>query len=604
MTTYLVTLSLGPVQSLIGSARRTRDLWCGSWLLAEAAKAAALTLHQGGASLIFPCPTDASSELAPSGKPKDSDANIANILRAELVADHPDAVRALLDLARGAAVARLVKLSGKAKEELNKFGLPLHDDLWRAQESDILETFAAWVEVGDDYPAAAKRLATILAARKATRDFLPAASKPEGLGAGIPKSSLDAARESVVNVSSQDRKAGKHKTALRRLGLNLGEQLDVLGVAKRMAGAIDQFTAYSRIAADAWVESLLNEQCQRISAAYEPLVEAGLTTRTKGNADIYRKLPFDAQLVFDFRMDNALAAADLDDGDKRKLETLRATLKDLDEPVPYAVILKADGDRMGELLSQARTADQSRQVSRALHVFAQSVRGLVREHRGHAIYAGGDDVLALLPLQNAVACARELSRNFAKAMDEVAQQLGVPAEARPTLSVGLGLGHVLEPLGRLRERADAAEALAKGNGEPKPRNALAIRLGIRSGTELTWRGRWEDEAALTALKDFIAAYRDEKQPCPSRLGYDLRAIALRLEWATEESCTLPGIHAAELARTLERARLRGGEGELSEKLKSRVKDRAEQTGLSRLADELIIARWLSARTKADIGAME
>jgi CRISPR-associated protein Cmr2 len=30
MPDYLLTLSLGPVQSLIGAARRTRDLWCGS----------------------------------------------------------------------------------------------------------------------------------------------------------------------------------------------------------------------------------------------------------------------------------------------------------------------------------------------------------------------------------------------------------------------------------------------------------------------------------------------------------------------------------------------------------------------------------------------
>ena len=45
MTHYLITLSLGPVQSLIEAARRTRDLWCGSWLLSEAARAAALVLH-------------------------------------------------------------------------------------------------------------------------------------------------------------------------------------------------------------------------------------------------------------------------------------------------------------------------------------------------------------------------------------------------------------------------------------------------------------------------------------------------------------------------------------------------------------------------------
>jgi len=57
MAKYLVTLSLGPVQSLIGAARRTRDLWCGSWLLNEAAKAAAKVINdQHKGALIFPCP--------------------------------------------------------------------------------------------------------------------------------------------------------------------------------------------------------------------------------------------------------------------------------------------------------------------------------------------------------------------------------------------------------------------------------------------------------------------------------------------------------------------------------------------------------------------
>jgi CRISPR-associated protein Cmr2 len=47
---YLFTMSLGPVQGFIAAARRTRDLWAGSWLLSEVAKAAANCLHQNGAT--------------------------------------------------------------------------------------------------------------------------------------------------------------------------------------------------------------------------------------------------------------------------------------------------------------------------------------------------------------------------------------------------------------------------------------------------------------------------------------------------------------------------------------------------------------------------
>ena len=607
MATYLVTLSLGPVQSLIEAARRTRDLWCGSWLLAEAAKAAARVLHNHQLGcLIFPCPTNPDADLAPSDKPRDGDANIANILRAQVDLADEAAVRTLLDTAKRAAADRLSELCERARAEVS--GLPFQEDLWQAQKNDILESFAAWVEVVEsDYTKAASRISGILAARKATRDFLPAATAADGLGIGIPKSSLDGARESVINLSRDERKNDKYKTLLRRLGLGGGEELDALAVAKRMAGDIDQFTAYSRIAADTWIETLPVARRKSLAEVYDHLVRMELATRVKGNAGIYGSFPYDAQLVFGFRLDNALTAAA--SGDKPYLLALRDVLRDLDQPVPYAVILKADGDRMGELLSKATSAEDSRRISQALHGFAQSVRGTVREQRGHAIYAGGDDVLALLPLEKAIPCAAALAKSFRSAMNEVAETLKVPEGQRPTLSVGLGIGHLVEPLGRLRARADAAEKDAKGNREAFPRNALAIRLGIRSGAELRWRCRWDEGGGepkdcdgVKAMQQFIDAYVISQ--CPSRVGYDLRSIAERLAWVKEDGIVMPGIHAAELSRTLDRARQRGGEGELPKTLKDSIAARAGVVGLGQVAVELIIARWLSARTQSDIGALE
>ena len=53
---YLFSMTVGPVQSFIVAARKTRDLYAGSWVLSEVAKAAARPLSQG---LIFPAATDA-----------------------------------------------------------------------------------------------------------------------------------------------------------------------------------------------------------------------------------------------------------------------------------------------------------------------------------------------------------------------------------------------------------------------------------------------------------------------------------------------------------------------------------------------------------------
>lgn len=637
MSSYLVTLALGPVQSMIGAARRTRDLWCGSWLLAEASAAAALELHRAcqsetaasGDGLIFPAPGNPEQALTPNERVGDDEANIANIIRARITAESERQLRIQIDRARKAATDRIAALCDQSRSRLK--GLPIHDELFEAQKNDILEIFAAWVKIeNDDYGKAAARLGGLLAARKATRDFKAAARTAEDLGYGIPKSSLDGARESVIDVPHKERDTPKYRTALRKLGL-MGrmEELDALGLAKRLAGDVEQFTAYSRVAADSWIkEARERPGFDALKNTYEELVSRDLATRVRGNGGIYQDLPYDAQMLFGFRLDNALSQLksmpkdnsgdsrfpdDAQQGAQLLNDLRRAQQKlGLGEPVPYAVILKADGDRMGELLNRAKSIEDSREISRSLHSFACSVRTLVRESRGHAIYAGGDDVLAILPLQNAIDCAARLAQSFRETMNPVAERLGLAANTRPTLSVGLGIGHLVEPLGFLRKRADEAEHVAKGNGTATPRNALAIALGVRSGTEVRWRCNWNESpgnpagcAGVRSLNDFAEAYRN--QQCPSRLGYEIRAIAMRLCWVKQNQQNpqpLPGMHEAELLRSLDKARQRGGDGRLSQDFQQVIMNRAAQVGLEQLADELIISRWLSARTQTDIGAME
>ena len=54
----LLLVNLGPVQEFISSARRSRDLWFGSWLLSELSKATARYIVEqfGFDALIFPAP--------------------------------------------------------------------------------------------------------------------------------------------------------------------------------------------------------------------------------------------------------------------------------------------------------------------------------------------------------------------------------------------------------------------------------------------------------------------------------------------------------------------------------------------------------------------
>lgn len=53
---HVLIVTLGPIQDFIEAARRTRDLWFGSWLLSELSKATARALAEecGIESLVFP----------------------------------------------------------------------------------------------------------------------------------------------------------------------------------------------------------------------------------------------------------------------------------------------------------------------------------------------------------------------------------------------------------------------------------------------------------------------------------------------------------------------------------------------------------------------
>ncbi len=610
MTTYLITVSLGPVQGLIAAARRTRDLWCGSWVLSEAARAAARVLHHADPEaqpLIFPFTSDPDRDLKPKTEPGD-EANIANILRAQIDLAGPGAAAKLCKQAKEAAENRVRDLGEQAKQRLALAPKdpPLRQEVWDAQIGDIIECFSAWVPIhGNDYAAAGKRLGRVLNERKATRNFAPA---PVLATQGLPKSSLDGARETVLpNWPLQH-------PARRKLGLGQREQLDALGVIKRMAVGAEQFTPYSRIAADAWIRDLSPGQRARIAEHYEPIRALDLATRCTGNGDIYNALPYDGELLFDFRLQNAIAQhrgwyAEAEARFKRLSAALIEIAKARDAdgqsigaPVPYAAIVKGDGDHMGRLLSQARTVEDSRAISKALHDFASSVRRIVRDHCGHAIYAGGDDVLAMVPLISAQDCARKLADQYRERMQGVVRELAldIPADEQPTLSVGIAIGHVMEPLGALRHRAEQAEQLAKGDNETRPRNALAIQLGIRSGGEYRWRARWDDMDAQRALTRLTAGFIAGQ--LPSRIAYDLGAIDRRLGWLRDDdSDEARGMREAEVLRALDRARAEGGSQPIPPDLQRLLRTEAKTQGLGRLADTLIIARWLAARRAADIG---
>jgi len=143
----------------------------------------------------------------------------------------------------------------------------------------------------------------------------------------------------------------------------------------------------------------------------------------------------------------------------------------------YFAVLALDGDKMGERIHHIRLAGEHTDFSHKLGKFAlHEVGPVVIQHQGRIIYAGGDDVVALLPADTALHCAEDLRREFKKATT------GLDASA------GIAIAHFANPLQDVVRAAREAEQRAKHQLE---RSAVAITLLKRSGETVEWGCRWE-----------------------------------------------------------------------------------------------------------------
>ena len=145
----------------------------------------------------------------------------------------------------------------------------------------------------------------------------------------------------------------------------------------------------------------------------------------------------------------------------------------------YIAVIAMDGDHMGEKLSGFRSADEHRAFSRKLADFARQVK--IDAEDGLLIYAGGDDVLAVVKATRAI----EIAQNLAKQFRDTVREDGV------TASAGIAIGSSKAPLQDLIHEAHAAEGRAKhGYG----RDALAVSVLKRSGEILKWGCAWDSRA--------------------------------------------------------------------------------------------------------------
>jgi CRISPR-associated protein Cmr2 len=274
----------------------------------------------------------------------------------------------------------------------------------------------------------------------------------------------------------------------------------------------------------------------------------------------------------------------------------------MSEPYPYVACLVADGDGMGAAIDALGAAWEHRAFSRELAKFAHAARKIVerRAHLGSLVYSGGDDVLAFLPVSTALKCADALREAFERIMEDALREpdgsFKGGLKRLPTLSVGIGIGHIMESMGDLLDLGRRAEKAAKSGHlkrERKDRNALAVIVDKRSGGTREWRQQWPKGPVqrLTEDQDLLTA------KLPSRKIYQIADIAHRLPVPRRDSDSeLAGFDRVlleEVKRTLRR--IDGGSAELTLKdVQLEIEDACDYATMRSIVlswvDRLLIAR--------------
>ncbi len=496
--------------------------------------------------------------------------------------------------------ARLEEITDRAFKEVGR-GDPdrarhFKEDIARAQVADLIEY--VWVAVpepaGEDgYAIARRRAQHLLAARKNTRMW----TQPSWAAAGVVKSSLDGARESVLDERLFDRPRGSEalpaEVRRRRFDwyrVHGAERLCGVGLLKRF-GRFEhegQFRVFStsHVAALPFLEGLerqmpatvepYNRLCDELDAVDQRIIdELDVTPR---RSDLIGNI--DAGIFFPGRLDELLDELAID-GSKRERarSALASFLRGRPEPIPYYAILMADGDGMGAVIDAQRSFEQHRTLSAALNAFADRARAIVEEHRGHAIYAGGDDVLALLPIHTVLACAAELEAAFTTALAPWRS-----GDGGGTLSIGVALSHHVAPLDGALDMARHAEKVAK---QRPGKNGLAIVVHKRGGAPVTVAGSFRrDGGVVDDLERLI--WFCASDAVSAKAGYELGELARLGD---------PDVVAAEVTRVLFRKKAERGAFDLAEEVRDALQQLVKKRGVQWLGDALYVAK-LFAQARA------
>jgi CRISPR-associated protein Cmr2 len=494
---YVFIFSIGPVQSFIAEARRTADLYAGSFILSQLSAAAAKKI-QSPHQLIFPHPDTLDKKTGTPNK-------LVAVLH---IAEGVDTAKALAEIAQNAQKAAEKCWHDLSAVALMQLGLqdPKFHPLWERQKNNLLEFYWVALPIEKDYLETYRKANEALDARKRLRLFNQAAEDDLKDSLSGQRQALRTYKENAeafwtrIAQRPSERRVKKH------------ERLDTIAAIKRF-GVPKPYPSVSTIASMDFAFALDQADKQSLMGRIGT-VGAFYTVE-----DFGRGLRYDGDLLYTATYSKQRLKTSYDLEQANGIEPVVAELKRLYEkvgfaPSPYYAILVMDGDKMGRHLDHCASQEQHQEISKRLGNFAGSMEELVQKHHGRLVYAGGDDVFAFLPLSTALKAAAEINQRF---QETFADWQSFGQNFPFTMSAGIAIVHHMAPLDWALAEARGAEKVAKNHYD---RNAIVVRLLKRSGDSKQMGGRWETVPLVQQLHSY---FKGEK--LSSRMAHDLLAHA-------------------------------------------------------------------------------
>lgn len=601
--------TLGPVQSFVAQARRTRDFWAGSFLLSYLAGVAMCATQIQGAKIVFPVPNDDFlNAIQGQGTALPKQGGIPNRFMADIGSCENFNAGAVVNAVKQAWLAISDKVWQHDEKGLNQN--PQSKIIWQRQTEQFWDM--SWVITADKEPSALDKRKNFRTHTLPSEDGYKCMMMEgfQELSGASDKNSgkkrRDYWQKLTYAIHSKDIGENEELCAIayikRRfvhIFTDVKKELDINGKTLAIYGwkLPHNVPSVAYMASATWLKSLLNHNDDLVLKNFEHFLnrieemeyvtKIGITqkseirnhilsienlvkkvTLTKGDVSL------DGNVYYQNYWDNINNFVDdkqnydgrIDDYRPKAKTALTELCKSMDsEPSPYYAILLMDGDSLGKQMSVEKRQPV---ISQALDDFTNQAQMIVRDNDGFLIYAGGDDVLALLSLDNAMRSAyllqkayKECFKNAVKKVKEKSSNIEVE-EVHSTLSGAINYCHIGTPLTQvLMDSHQLLDDVAKdGTG----RNALAVRVHKPSGQAVQWSLPWDkviDNEKISLLNDKLKLNISDNTPVIEALALamnqqktddknvsifstgffykmrDLMQMLDKMEWANDEQAS-------------------------------------------------------------------